>query len=86
MTMKTPDPVVEFRIDSMGLVREPLFTNETTHLAAGYYKAITTDQAEAYKDACVREALEEAAELADTMMAFSVHDAIRALIPQENKS
>lgn len=43
---------------------------------------ITTYQAEAYADARVREALEEAAEIADSMNAFSVYDAIRALIPK----
>lgn len=45
---------------------------------------ITTDQAEAYADARVRAALEEAAEIADRMNAFPVYDAIRALIPKED--
>lgn len=43
----------------------------------------TKDQAEAYKDACVREALEEVAEIADQHNAFSTYDAIRALILKE---
>lgn len=36
---------------------------------------------EAYADARVREALEEAAEIADRNNDFSTYDAIRALIP-----
>ena len=59
---------------------------------------ITTDQAEAYKDACVRKALEEAAEIAAQKSAVMPHysdltrgyaqgrgaaaEAIRALIPK----
>ena len=39
--------------------------------------------AEAYADARVREALEEAAEIADQYNDFSTYDAIRALIPKE---
>lgn len=42
---------------------------------------ITTTQAEAYADARVREALEEAAEIADRNNDFSTYDAIRALMP-----
>lgn len=42
---------------------------------------ITTTQAEAYAAARVREALEEAAEIADRNNDFSTYDAIRALIP-----
>ncbi len=42
---------------------------------------ITTTQAEAYAAAKVREALEEAAEIADRNNDFSTYDAIRALIP-----
>lgn len=43
---------------------------------------ITTDQAKAYADAMVREALEEAAEIADSMNAFLIYNAICALIPK----
>lgn len=41
---------------------------------------ITTNQAEAYANARVREALEEAAEMADNVFSFSVGNTIRALI------
>lgn len=44
---------------------------------------INTDQAEAYAYAKVREALEEAAEIADRYKAFATYDAIRARIPKE---
>lgn len=55
---------------------------------------ITTEQAEAYKDACVREALEEAAQAADTAWRASIYDfplphilaAIRALIQPTKES
>lgn len=45
---------------------------------------ITTTQAEAYAEARVREALKEAAEMADDVFAFSVGDSIRALMPKED--
>ncbi len=45
---------------------------------------ITTAQAEAYANARVREALEDAASMADDVFAISVGDSIRALIPKEN--
>ena len=45
---------------------------------------ITANQAKAYADAMVREALEEAAEIAGQYNAFSTSDAIHALIPQED--
>lgn len=41
---------------------------------------ITIDQAEAYKDACVREALTEVAEMCDNVFSFSVGDSIRDLM------
>ena len=64
-------------------------------IAAKCAGLITTTQAEAYKDACVREALEEAAQ--EVELCYSNNDsqddfqrrsaaAIRALIPKENKS
>lgn len=45
---------------------------------------ITTDQAEAYA-ARVKEALEEAAEIADRHNAFATHDEIRASITEQQK-
>ena len=42
---------------------------------------ITTDQAEAYANARVREALEEAAQITDGFDHFATCDAIRALLP-----
>ncbi|WP_322997921.1 hypothetical protein [Castellaniella sp.] len=47
----------------------------------GFDGLITTTQAEAYANARVREALEEAAQIADAHNAFATYDAIRALLP-----
>lgn len=83
---KMPEPVAEFRIDQLGNVREPFFTGETGNLYAGYYKAITTDQAEAYAQAVRREALEEVISLLESRFfkdQKQIENAIRALIPKE---
>lgn len=44
---------------------------------------VFADQAEAYADARVREALEEVAQIADSHDAFSTYDAIRAAMEQQ---
>jgi len=75
-----PEPVVE--VDKYNNSSELQYTYLSPYggLSHGTY-LITTTQAEAYADARVREALEEAAEIADRNNDFSTYDAIRALIP-----
>lgn len=52
--------------------------------ALGTFTPLFTEgQAEAYANQRVKQALEEAAEIADQHNDFSTYDAIRALIPKE---
>lgn len=44
---------------------------------------ITTEQAEAYKDACVEEALEEAAELCDAAASFNAEMLVKQPYPSD---
>lgn len=99
-----PEPVAEINLcgyDASVVRIYPEYDLE--HVDIGK-KLITTDQAEAYAEARVREALEMAAQACDSRIgkcAPGMHphdvadcdqeakdcaDAIRALIPQENKS
>jgi len=91
-TVKMPGPVAYAHIAKDGFIR--MWSKEKTNLKAVTESIgkepialITTDQAEAYKDTCVREALEEAAGLCDRfsnrmMSAEECADAIRAMIPK----
>lgn len=63
----------EFRSGNSIPVERATFTRERMH-----------EVLEAYADARVREALEEAAEVADRYNEFATYDAIRALIPKDH--
>ena len=86
-----PESIIEFRVDRIGRESDVIFAYEVSRLDEGHYKAITTTQAEAYANAKVREALEQAAltieanaEACNTdtrIMLRANAAAVRALIP-----
>lgn len=66
MTIPMPEPVARAKVYSRQDRRQILLTEigskANCELTWGEHDLITTTQAEAYKDACVRDALEEAAQ------------------------
>ena len=90
-----PEPVAWVRRHPDGTLTaeflEDAVISPTRKQSGAWMPMITTTQAEAYADARVREALEEAAALCDRFAERGMHPtecagAIRAMIPKEAKS
>lgn len=71
MTILMPEPVAYFYQRDFDKYKDKY---------PGGIPVITTDQAEAYADARVREALTEIAEMCDNVFSFSVGDSVRDLM------
>ena len=75
-----PDPVVVKYATKLGKYTTFQSADSRVRKKEALY---TDDQMEAYANARVREALEDAASMADDVFALSVGDSIRALMPKE---